>query len=68
MKIWSARRILQKPNSYISHWTRQSHQHLLLFYRMLATMLKSNTMAGRLRAARRRVKFRPVDEQAIEKK
>ena len=37
----------------------QPHQHLLLFYRMLATQPTSNTTAGRLKAARRRVRFRP---------
>ena len=45
----------------------QPHQDLLLFYRFLVTRPKSNTTAGRLLAARRRVRFRSVGQKAIEK-
>ena len=45
----------------------QPHQDLLLFYRFLTTRPQSNTTAGRLPAARRRVRFRTVGRKAIEK-
>ena len=41
--------------------SEQPHHDLLLFYRMLTTKPKSNTTAGR------RVRFRPVGQQAIDK-
>ena len=41
----------------------QPHQDLLVFYRMLATRSKSNTTARRLKAGRRRVRFRLVDQE-----
>ena len=45
----------------------QPHQDFLLFYCFLATRPQSNTTAGRLKASRRRVRFRPVGQKAIEK-
>ena len=45
----------------------QPHQDFLFFYCFLTTRPQSNTTAGRVKAARRRVRFRPVGQKAIEK-
>ena len=45
----------------------QPHQVFLFFYCFLTTRPQSKTTAGRLKAARRRVRFRHVGQKAIEK-